>query len=196
MEYKAKNYDNLLGLNGFSDGLLQNHFALYNGYVNNFNKLNDILSNAEKNEKFGTPEYAELNRRLGWEWNGMRLHELYFENLTKENQKLKDDSELLKKIIEEWGSYNSFEKGFKALSMTRGVGWIILYYDKIGNRLFNVWINEHDVGHLSGAVPLLVLDVFEHAFMLDYGIKRNGYIETFWNIVNWEEAEKRFKENL
>ncbi|MEK7548905.1 MAG: superoxide dismutase [Patescibacteria group bacterium] len=184
--YEAKNYDNLIGIAGLSEQLLKNHFTLYQGYVNNFNKLNDILAAMEKEGKFGTLEFAELNRRLGWEFNGMRLHELYFGNLTKEPKAISKDSELFKKIEKEWGSYEMWEKDFKAMAAMRGIGWIILYYDKEADRLFNVWINEHDVGHFAGCQPLLVMDVFEHAYMLDYGIKRADYIETFIKIINWE----------
>lgn len=195
MPYETKNFENLLGLAGFSDQLLKNHFALYQGYVNNFNKLNDILVAMEKEGKYGIPEYAELNRRLGWEFNGMRLHELYFGNLTIDIDLhgLNADlyGQLYKKIIKEFGSYEFFEKDFRAMGAIRGIGWVVLYYDKSADRLFNVWINEHDTGHFSGCVPLLVMDVFEHAYMLDYGIKRADYIEAFMKAINWEVVEKR-----
>ncbi len=193
MAYETKNFDHLIGLEGFSGESLKNHFALYDGYVNNFNKLNDILVLMEKEGKFGAPEYAELNRRLGWEFNGMRLHEYYFENLTKEPKTLAENSELFKKIKTEWGSYEMWEKDFRAMAAMRGVGWIVLYHDKIKDRLFNVWINEHDLGHFTGCSPLLAMDVFEHAYLTDYGIKRADYIEAFFKAINWEEAEKRMK---
>ena len=192
MRYEVKSFDNILGTRGFSDKLLQNHFVLYQGYVNNFNKLNDILIELEKGGKFGTPEYAELNRRFGWEWDGMRLHELYFGNLGKEGNVLKKDSELHKQIVNEFGSYEMFEKDFKSMGAMRGIGWVVLYYDDLGGRLFNVWINEHDVGHLSGAKPILVMDVFEHAYMLDYGIKKADYIDAFFEAINWEVVLERF----
>lgn len=192
MLYEAKNYDHLLGLEGFSDTLLKNHFTLYQGYVTNFNKLDQMLKQIEKDDKFGTPEFAELNRRFGWEWNGMRLHELYFGNMTKSGEVLDSNSELSKAIIEEFGSLEMFEKDFRSMGAMRGIGWVILAYDKIDKRLFNVWVNEHDVGHLAGAEPLLVMDVFEHAFMIDYGLKRTDYIGAFWNAIGWEEANKRF----
>jgi len=80
----------------------------------------------------------------------------------------------------------------KSMGAMRGIGWVVLYYDKIAERLFNVWINEHDVGHLAGAAPLLVIDVFEHAYMIDYGLKRTDYIEAFFKIIDWEAAIKRF----
>lgn len=192
MEYEIKNFDNILEIQGFSNELLQNHFTLYQGYVNNFNKLNDILVSLEKENKFGIPEYAELNRRFGWEWNGMRLHELYFGNLTKEKIDLQKDSKFYKQIINEFGSYEAFEKDFKSMGAMRGIGWVILYYDDLNERLFNVWINEHDVGHFSGARPLLVMDVFEHAYMLDYGIKKAEYIEEFFKVINWGIVLERF----
>lgn len=191
MAYQATSFEHLLGMKGLSEQLLKNHFTLYQGYVNNFNKLNDILVSMEKEGKFGTPEYAELNRRLGWEFNGMRLHELYFGNLTKEQKNLDKTSELSKKIENEWGSLETWEKDFRSMGAMRGIGWIVLYYDKESGRMFNVWINEHDVGHFAGCVPLLVMDVFEHAYMLDYGLKRADYIETFFKAIDWSEVARR-----
>lgn len=195
MPYQIKNFDALLGIEGLSEQLLKNHFTLYQGYVNNFNKLNDILVQMEKDGKYGMPEYAELNRRLGWEFNGMRLHELYFENLTggESAPPVADGapSAALKSAIEkEFGSFAFFEKDFKAMGAMRGIGWVVLYQD--GERLFNVWINEHDVGHFSGAKPLLVMDVFEHAYMPDYGLKKADYIEMFFKAIDWRAPTLRF----
>lgn len=181
--YEIQNFEHLLGLPGFSDQLLKNHFALYGGYVTNFNKLNDTLVAIEKDGKFGTPEYSELNRRLGWEWNGMRLHELYFGNMSKEKTTLAVELQSL--IEKEFGSFDLFQKDFTSMGIMRGIGWVVLYHDKTTNHLFSVWVNEHDVGHFAGATPLLVMDVFEHAFMLDYGLKRLDYITAFWNAVDW-----------
>ena len=193
MSYQPKNFEYLIGINGLSEQLLRDHFALYNGYVTNFNKLNDILVTMEKDGKFGTPEYAELNRRFGWEFNGMRLHEYYFGNIKKEFKELDKNSALAAGIEKEWGSYEMWEKDFKAMAAMRGIGWVILYHDKQADRLFNVWVNEHDVGHFAGAVPLLVMDVFEHAYIRDYGIKRADYIEVFIKNIDWNVADKRFK---
>jgi len=191
--YEAKNFDHILGIKGLSDTLLKNHFTLYAGYVTNFNKLNDILVAMEKEGKFGTPEYAELNRRLGWEWNGMRLHELYFGNMTKEaaNKTTTKDSAFEKALVKSFGSYEMWDKDFRAMAAMRGIGWIVLYHDTQSGNLFNVWVNEHDVGHLAGAVPLLVMDVFEHAYITDYGIKRADYINVFMESIDWKEVERR-----
>lgn len=192
MNYQSKNFENLLGTSGFSDTLLKNHFTLYQGYVTNTNKLSDLLDALVKEGKTATPEYAELRRRFGWEFNGMRLHELYFENMAKGGVALDQKSPLAAKINESFGSYEAFEKDFKALGAVRGIGWAVLYYDPVAGGLFNVWINEHDVGHLAGAKPLLVLDVFEHAYMIDYGIKRSDYLEAFFKAINWNVASARF----
>jgi Fe-Mn family superoxide dismutase len=195
MVYSPKKFDHLLGLAGLSDILLNNHFALYSGYVTNFNKLDETLMLLEKEGKFGTPEFAEMNRRLGWEYNGMRLHELYFENLTKIPSTISSSSKLNSLISKEWGSFENWEKDFRAMAAMRGIGWVILYYDKSSDRLFNVWVNEHDTGHFAGCVPLIVIDVFEHAFMIDYGLKRADYVAVLMKSINWIEVEKRFNES-
>ncbi len=192
--YTKKDFTHLLGMEGFSDNLLQEHFKLYEGYVSNMNKLNDTLVAIEKNNGWNTPEFAELNRHLGWEFNGMRLHELYFGNMSKNPQKLSEDSSLYKKIVKEWDTFTMFEKDFISMGAMRGIGWVVLYYDKQENRLFNVWINEHDLGHFAGAIPLLVMDVFEHAYIRDYGLSRADYISTFVKSIDWEVVEKRLIE--
>lgn len=190
--YTPKNFGHLLGIEGFSDQLLKNHFSLYQGYVNNVNKIIEALNLMEKENKFGTLEYAELKRRFGWEFNGMRLHELYFSNMTKDKIMLDKESKIYKKIMNDFGSYEIFEKDFKSLSSIRGIGWVILSYDLESDRLFNTWINEHDIGHLTGSKPLLVLDVFEHAYTLDYGIKKADYIEAFYKVIDWRVVAERF----
>ncbi len=194
MEYEPKKFDALLGTPGFSDNALKTHFALYQGYVANTNKLIELLSNYQKEGgKAATPEFAELKRRFGWEFNGMRLHEYYFSAMKNGGTSLNKDSALGKKIAEDFGSYENWEKDFRATAGSRGIGWGILYYDKIANRMLNTWVNEHDVGHLAGATPLLNIDVFEHAFMIDYGTKKPDYVNAFMNAVDWEVISKRFK---
>lgn len=194
MIFEAKSFDHLIGTKGFSDQLLKNHFTLYQGYVTNTNKLTDMIRVFLKEEKLGTPEFAELKRRLGWEFNGMRLHELYFGNMTKNGTELDRNSDLFKKIVEVFDSYENWEKEFKAIGSMRGIGWTILCYDTVSRRLFNIWVNEHDVGHLAGTVPLLVMDVFEHAYMIDYGLKKVDYIEAFFKAINWAVVNDRFND--
>ncbi len=192
MAYNAKDYSSLIGMEGFSDTLLGNHFTLYQGYVTNTNKLLDTLATMLKDDKAGTPEYAELKRRMGFEFNGMRLHEYYFENLGGKGA-LDKSGKLGKKLAEEFGSYEDWEKDFRATAAMRGIGWTILYQDNLTGRLINQWINEHETGHPAGCTPILVLDVFEHAFMIDYGLKRADYIAAFFNNINWSAAEARLR---
>jgi Fe-Mn family superoxide dismutase len=192
MAYDARDFGKLLGMEGFSDALLNNHFTLYKGYVTNSNKVMDELAAMLKDGKTATPEYAELKRRLGWEFNGMRLHEYYFENLGGKVPPSKD-SKLSKSLASNFGSYDMWLQDFKATASMRGIGWTILYQDVIAGKLFNQWINEHDVGHPAGCQPVLIIDVFEHAFMLDYGLKRADYIETFMKNINWSAAEARVR---
>jgi Fe-Mn family superoxide dismutase len=184
--YVAKDFSHLLGLTGMSDTLLNNHFTLYQGYVTNANKVVEQMTGMEP----GTPEYAELHRRFGWEWNGMRLHELYFGNIAKHAVKLSERT-LKQKIEATWGTVENWEKEFKGIMAMRGIGWAMLVHDKKDGKLFNVWINEHDGGHLAGLTPLLVADVFEHAFMVDYGLKRADYISTFMGAIDWHAVEER-----
>jgi len=192
MGYTAKDYNGLIGMAGFSETLLKNHFTLYNGYVTNTNKLMDALAAMVKDGKIGTPEYAELKRRMGFEFDGMRLHEYYFENLGGKAA-LDKSGKLGKKLTADFGSYEDWEKDFKGTGTMRGIGWTILYQDNVTGKLINQWINEHEVGHLAGCAPILVMDVFEHAFLTDYGLKRADYIEAFFKNVNWGAVESRLK---
>jgi Fe-Mn family superoxide dismutase len=192
MAYTAKDYSKLIGMEGFSETLLKNHFTLYQGYVTNTNKVLDTLDQMLKEGKTATPEFAELKRRLGWEFNGMRLHEYYFENLGGKGGVPKS-GKLAQKMTADFGSFEAWEKDFRAVGAMRGIGWAVLYHDPAGGRLMNVWINEHDVAHPAGCVPLLIMDVFEHAFMLDYGLKRADYIEAFFKNIDWVAVESRLK---
>jgi Fe-Mn family superoxide dismutase len=192
MAYEAKDYSKLIGMEGFSETLLKNHFTLYQGYVTNTNKLMDTLASMLKEGRVGTPEYAELKRRMGWEFNGMRLHEYYFDNLGSKAA-VDKSGKLAKKLAENFGSHEDWEKDFRGTGTMRGIGWVILYQDNVSGKLFNQWINEHDVGHPAGCVPILVMDVFEHAFITDYGLKRADYIEAFFKNINWAVVESRLK---
>jgi Fe-Mn family superoxide dismutase len=192
MSYTAQDFSSLIGMKGFSETLLKNHFTLYQGYITNTNKVADALAQMAKDGKSGTPEYAELKRRFGWEFNGMRLHELYFENL-KGSGGQDRSGKLAKKMDAEFGGVDAWEKDFKACGTMRGIGWVVLYHDTTGDRIFNSWINEHDMAHLAGCAPILIMDVFEHAYMTDYQLKRADYIEAFMSNINWKATEARFK---
>jgi Fe-Mn family superoxide dismutase len=188
MTYKVKTFNNLLGLNGFSETMLKNHLTLYEGYVKNVNTFCDLFQTL----KAGSPEYNEIRRRFAWEWNGMRMHELYFSNLTKDFKELNKNSVLYNDLVTSFCSYEKWAEDFKSLGMTRGIGWVVLVKDKESNNLMNIWIGEHEIGHLANQEILLVMDVWEHSYMTDYGIKRADYIEVFLKSVDWLVVAERF----
>jgi len=192
MPYAAKDYGKLIGMNGFSETLLKNHFALYQGYVTNTNKVWDALQAMLKDGKTAAPEFAEMKRRFGWEFNGMRLHELYFDNLGGKGT-MNKSGKLAKLLPGAYGSVEAWEKDFRATGAMRGIGWVVLYQDDTNGWLFNQWISEHDGGHPAGCRPILIMDVFEHAYMLDYGLKKADYIEAFFKNINWDAVEARVK---
>lgn len=186
--YEPKNYDRLIGTRGFSEDLLRTHFGLYQGYVKHTNACLALL-------RGGTQDpYAagEVRRRLGWEFNGMRLHELYFDGMQSGGSQIALDSPFRAAIALEFGSFESWWAQFQKLGGMRGIGWGVLSYDASGNRFINTWINEHDAGALAGTSPLLVLDLFEHAYMRDYNTDRAGYLKAFSEAVDWAVCEKRW----
>lgn len=188
--YKAAEYPGLAKMPGFGVQLIANHMKLYQGYVSNTNALSEKLAAMLSDGKEKTSEYAELKRRFGWEFNGMRLHELYFGNMGSHGAP-RQSAQVYQRILADFGSFEAWKKDFTATGSMRGIGWVVLYQDSESGRLFNAWINEHDGGHLAGGMPLLVLDVFEHAYITDYQLDRAKYIEAFFNVVDWEAVAKR-----
>lgn len=187
MTYQAKDYSHLLGTPGFSDDLLQTHFKLYQGYVTHTNKNTDLLRG-----DLDAYAKAEVRRRLGWEFNGMRLHELYFGGMTNGGKELAGGG-LKDAITRDFGSFDAWKADFTATGAARGIGWVALTYDAEAGRLLNTWINEHDVGFLAGTRPILLMDVFEHAFIKDYGTDKASYMKAYFDAVDWSVAAKRFE---
>jgi Fe-Mn family superoxide dismutase len=192
-EYVAKDYTYLFGMPGFNDALLKMHFQLYQGYVKNTNLLLARMRELELQDKDLSYDYGALKRRLGWEFDGMRLHELYFENLGGD-EPLDKSSELYQRLEKDFGSYEGWKKNFTAVGLMRGIGWAILYRDPMTGRLINTWINEHDLGHLAGGDPIVVMDVFEHAYITQYGLDKGKYISAFFDNVKWDKVDKRYSE--
>ncbi|OGS56502.1 MAG: superoxide dismutase [Elusimicrobia bacterium RIFOXYB2_FULL_62_6] len=188
--YKAAEFPRLSQTPGLSAQLIASHLKLYQGYVSNTNALSEKLAAMLAEGKEKTAEYSELKRRFGWEFNGMRLHELYFGNLDSDGGPRQTDR-VYQKIQEDFGCFEAWQKDFTATGLMRGIGWAVLYQDSVSGRLFNAWITEHDGGHLAGGTPLLVMDVFEHAYIADFGLERAKYIEVFFKAIDWEEVDKR-----
>ena len=176
---------------GLSPSLLKMHFKLYQGYVANTNKLLSLIEDMNQKGEQTTIAYGALKRRMGWEMDGMLLHEAYFSNMGGDGS-LDTNSPLYKQIVHDFGSYNAWEKDYKSTGLIRGIGWVILYRDPKNGYLQNVWINEHDVGHIAGGKPILVMDVWEHAYITEFGLNRSNYIDTFFTNIDWGVVEKRF----
>lgn len=121
----------------------------------------------------------------------MKLHELYFGNMAKGGKPMTQGGEMEKIMSSLWASVEGWKKDFVGTGTMRGIGWVVLALDTEKHMVFNTWIGEHDIGHLAGATPLLIMDVFEHAFMIDYGLKRADYIEAFMNAIDWSVVEGR-----
>jgi Fe-Mn family superoxide dismutase len=191
--YKPRTFD-LSGLNGISDQTLEIHFKLYEGYVTNTNKLNEKIAELTPEGKPADPiVFAELVRRLGFEYNGMVLHEYYFENMMKQGGGDPAGNSAFKAAAEKsFGSYERWKAQFAAVGTMRGVGWAICYQDTSNGRLSNHWINLHEDGNVAGYKPILVMDVWEHAFLLDYKpADRPKYIEAFFSNINWGVLDSR-----
>lgn len=195
--YKAKQF-NLSGLKGISDQTLEMHFKLYEGYVKETNKLQDRIAEFLKDGKVDQEEmplYSELKRRLGFEFNGMVLHEYYFENLKKNGETDPGHNTAFYKAAESsFGSYQIWKADFVGVGKMRGVGWAICFEQPETGRLSNHWISLHQTGEVAGFNPVVVMDVWEHAFLLDYKpAERPRYIEAFFSNMDWNSVEGRLK---
>jgi superoxide dismutase, Fe-Mn family len=194
--YKARQFT-LSGLNGISDETLEMHFKLYEGYVKETNnlseKINEFIADG-KVDQDELPAYSELTRRLGFEYNGMVLHEYYFDNLQSGGGSgdATKSSEFVTAAESAFGTYDIWKADFVGIGKMRGVGWAICYQNPSNGRLSNHWITLHETGNVAGFVPILVMDVWEHAYLLDYKpAERPKYIEAFFSNINWNTVEAR-----
>jgi Fe-Mn family superoxide dismutase len=191
VKYEVQEHLKPRGLTGISDEQIEQHWHLYEAYVKNTNELLEEIETAEH----GSRVWGELKRRLGFEFSGMVLHEYYFGNLAA-GASLSPGSELVAALVAGWGDIPTWREDFAQTAAMRGVGWVILYHDPLAGRLFNWWVSDHEVNHPAGLHPLLVLDVFEHAWMVDYGAGEKGkYVKAFLENVSWEIVEQRFKDS-
>ncbi|MBI4372287.1 MAG: superoxide dismutase [Candidatus Omnitrophica bacterium] len=196
MVYQAKDYSKLMGMEGFSKKLLENHFKLYEGYVKNANKCLKRLDQLLNEGETENIEFSEIKRRLSFELNGIKLHEYYFENMVKDGVEIDKRSGFYKKLVEEFGSYEKWRKSFTGVAQMRGVGWAVAIYDPSADLIFNTWVEEHHIGHVVGCFPILVLDLWEHAMLLDYGSDRPSYIDAFFKVIDWSCVAQRFESAL
>jgi len=199
--YKARQF-NLSGLRGISDQTLEMHFKLYEGYVKETNNLTQKITEFIQDGKVDQdemPAYSEITRRLGFEYNGMVLHEYYFDNLTSGGGVGEPgrSSSFLKAAELTFGSYEIWKTDFVGIGKMRGVGWAICYQNPANGRISNHWVNLHETGNIAGFTPILVMDVWEHAFLLDYKpVERPKYIEAFFSNIDWSAVEKRLEKTI
>jgi Fe-Mn family superoxide dismutase len=193
--FTAKNF-NIKKLEGISEKNVEEHLKLYAGYVKHANLC--LSKVAELNPSTGSGqetayEFGEINRRFGFEYNGMRNHETYFALLEKDATAVNESSDLYQAITMRWGSYESWLTEFKAIAMTRGVGWAILYYDYENKILMNTWVDEQHIGQLQNCKLIVALDMWEHAYVYDYATSEKAkYIEAFFANIDWSVAEGSF----
>ncbi len=185
---------NIGELKGISKESVAEHLKLYSGYVKNANlileKIEELRSDQEKNAY----AISEVMRRFGFEYNGIRNHEVYFESLSDGNNPLSDNSLIKKQIEKDFISFDKWLSEFKSLALTRGIGWAILYFDKKENRLLNAWIDEQHIGQLQDCTPIIALDMWEHSFVYDYMPSgKKNYVEDFFSNLNWVKVEENLK---
>lgn len=188
-DYQARDFRSLIGTRGFSEKMLTTHLELYEGYVKHTNKALELL----REPAMDAYAAAEVRRRLVWEFNGMRLHEFYFEAMTDGGKSAPIDGALQANLRLDFGSVEEWMKRFQSVTTLRGSGWAVLCYDPVANRLIHDWVSEHDRGLFAGTFPIIVLDLFEHAYMRDYGTDRKAYLQAYWNALDWTVCEARLR---
>jgi Fe-Mn family superoxide dismutase len=182
---------NLPVMTGLSNKQLEVHLKLYAGYVKNVNALEQKITELKADSATNALALSELTRRYAFEWNGMRLHEYYFEALGGNGEIF--PSPLTEAITQTWGSVEAWQAEFQAMGVMRGIGWVLLMKDDRTGQLRNIWISDHELGHLAGGKVMLALDVWEHAFMVDYlPAERAQYIQAWFSNLNWQTVIQRF----
>jgi superoxide dismutase, Fe-Mn family len=184
---------NISELKGISKHEIEEHLKLYAGYVKFANTILEKIQEYKQDNEKNAYALVELQRRFSFEFNGMRNHEYYFKSLEGGGQKLSAESELGKAIKSEFGGFDSWLTTFIAISLTRGIGWAMMYYDPNTKKLTHAWVDEHHVGHLGGLSIVLALDMWEHAFLFDYSpADKKKYITAFFENLNWSVIEKNY----
>lgn len=193
MTYEARTFD-LPELKGLSKKQIDVHLALYQGYVKHTNLIMEkIAALREADASENAYLMAELRRRLGFEFDGMRMHEYYFEQIEHEARPADEDSALAHSASERYGDWNGFVSHLKEVAGTRGIGWVVVYYDRAGRTLQTAWVNDHEVGQLAGLPIILAIDLWEHAYMVDYvPADKLSYVDAFLSNLNWSVVENRF----
>lgn len=187
--YKERDFA-LPDLKGLSKEQIDVHLKLYSGYVKNINALYDKINEYKEDSERHALALSELTRRIPFEWNGMRMHEYYFEALGGPGE---PEGDIIKELEKQFGSFDTWLAHFKAVGAMRGTGWAALTRDKQTGTLLNIWVDDHEIGHLAGSDILIAMDVWEHAFLIDYlPSERKEYIDVFMDNLKWDVVNNRF----
>lgn len=192
MEYSAKTFD-IPALEGISQKSIDEHIGLYQGYVKNLNAITKAAADLMAGDNMHA--ISELWRRRSFEFDGMRLHELYFEQLEGGAKPFDLSSDLASQAAKELISGNGVQPELlmKRIASMRGPGWAILYWDPVGKCLQSAFVGEQHQGHFATLPVILAVDVWEHAYLLDYGAQgKSAYVDAFFKNLNWKTVEKRF----
>ncbi len=178
-------------LDGISTDTIEGHLGLYQGYVKHVNLINEKITAFSSDPENNTYAIAEMQRRLGFEFGGMRNHEYYFSQFEGGHQPLPDGT-LKDKFVAEWGSFEEWLTRFKKIAMTRGIGWAMLYHDPHTDQLVQTWVDEQHIGQLVDLDIILALDMWEHSYLRDYkSAEKADYVEAFFRNLNWETVAGR-----
>lgn len=196
MTYTPKTF-NLPTLEGLSEKQIKVHLALYEGYVKHVNLIMSMsAAYGSTEDEGGKYSLSEFRRRFSFEFDGMRMHEYYFEQFEGERGG-NPESGLAKAAAEKYGNGEKFLEHIRSVATTRGIGWVVVYADPRANTIHTVFVNDHELGQLAGLPIILALDLWEHAYMVDYvPADKKNYIDAFFANVNWTVVEKRFDEAM
>lgn len=197
MTYSARTFE-LPELKGLSKDQIAVHLALYEGYVKHTNLIMEKIQKLQEEDAEGNSYIInELRRRLGFEFDGMRMHEYYFEQFEGGSKEATPDSPLADAATEKYGSWTKFVAHVKEVAGTRGIGWVIVYFDPKGRTLHTAWVDDHQLGQLAGLPVMLAVDLWEHAFMVDYKpSEKKTYVDAFFDNLNWNSVERRFLDEV
>jgi len=191
MTYETKTFD-IPTLDGISEQTIKEHLGLYAGYVKHVNLIHDKIAELKQDAEKNAYALGEVQRRLGFEFGGMKNHEYYFSQFVGGPKELSPNTELSKSLAHLWGSVDDFLAQFRATAMTRGIGWAMLYLDRSAQRLVMTWVDEQHIGQLADVDIVLALDMWEHSYMLDYPpSEKKKYVDAFFKNLNWEVVASR-----
>ena len=192
MTYTVKENIKPSGLNGISDDQIADHWNLYVAYVNQSNALKQELEALRLDGKSSTLSYADRRRRFGFEFAGMTLHEFYFANL-KADVELNEEGDFAQAVKKSFGSLEAWKEDFTNTGKTRSIGWAICYMDPETGDLNNHFVQLHEEGNIPSFHPIVVMDVWEHAYMVDHKAGgRPDYISSVMSNINWDKVEQRY----